>query len=81
MGKSNDWYYKPDDVEINSWWGFDYCFCGGDCKNATCGRNHESESYKAMCKSEPVHSEADFSKECKHYMTEEDAIQETLERR
>jgi len=76
-----DWYFKPDDVKVNSWWGFDYCFCNSDCKNHTCGRNKDSESYKEMCKSEPVHSEADFSKKCSQYESEEDIIEETLERR
>ena len=84
MGKSNDWYYKPDDVEVNSLWGFDYCFCGSDCKNKECGRNMESESYKTMIKSEPVYSASNFSSNCKSYikpMTEEEEIAETLERR
>ena len=79
--EKNDWYYKPDDVEVNSLWGFDYCFCRGKCKNTTCGRNTNSESYKAMCKSEPVHSESDFSDKCKQCVTEEELIKETLERR
>ena len=65
------WYFKSDDVKVNRLWGFDYSFCGSDCKNATCGRNKESESYKTMIKSEPVHSEADFSKKCKQYIAEE----------
>ena len=86
MQKTKSWF-KDDNVNINSWWGFDYCFCGGDCKNYKCGRNTESKSYKAMLKSEPVHSCADFTKECYDYasenyrMTEEELIKETLERR
>ena len=68
--EKRDWYFRPDDLEVNRLWGFDYCFCGGDCKNHTCGRNHESRSYKEMLKVEPVHSEADFSNKCNQYVTE-----------
>lgn len=79
----NNWFMH-DDVESNSLWGFDYCFCGSDCKKKDCGRNIESESYKAMVKSEPVYSASNFSSDCKSYikpMTEEEEIEETLERR
>lgn len=79
----NNWLMH-DDVESNSLWGFDYCFCGSDCKNKNCGRNIESESYRAMMKSEPVYSASNFSSDCKSYikpMTEEEEIAETLERR
>ena len=76
-----NWYFRPDDVVVNSAWGFDYTFCNSDCKNTTCGRNHGSVSYKEMCKTEPVHSEADFSEKCNQYESEEDLIRETLERR
>ena len=80
----NDWYFKPDDVKTNRLWGFDYCFCGGDCKNTECGRNCGSKSYEEMIKSEPVHSVSDFTSSCSQYipaMTEEEIIAETLERR
>ena len=80
----NDWYFKPDDVKTNRLWGFDYCFCGGDCVNTKCGRNGGSESYKEMIKSEPVYSCSDFTGKCEEYikpMTEEEVIAETLGRR
>ena len=62
-----DNYYKKDDVLANSMFGFDYCFCGGDCSNVKCGRNYGSKSYKAMTKIERVYSCSDFTKDCKNY--------------
>ena len=63
-------WFMSDDVLKNSMWGFDYCFCGGDCKNTQCGRNYDSESYKAMRKSEPVYSCSDFTNRCEKYIRE-----------
>ena len=80
MKEKQNWFIE-DNPKVNSWWGFDYCFCRGKCKNATCGRNCDSDSYKAMLKSEPVHSESDFSDKCSKCITEEELIKETLERR
>lgn len=66
LTEKNNWY-KKDDVLANSMFGFDYCFCGGDCSNVKCGRNYGSKSYKAMRKSELVYSCSDFTKDCKNY--------------
>ena len=79
-----DNWFKKDNIKENSLFGFDYCFCGGDCLNTKCGRNYGSESYKAMQKSEPVYSCSDFTDRCEEYikpMTEKEEIAETLERR
>ena len=65
----NNWF-KKDDIEDNGLFGFDYCFCGSECKNKECGRNMESESYKAMIKSEPVYSASNFSSDCSEYKEE-----------
>ena len=62
-----DNWFKSDNVKTNRLFGFDYCFCGGDCVNTKCGRNLGSESYKAMIKSEPVHSCSDFTEKCSEY--------------
>lgn len=66
MTEKNNWY-KKDDVFANSMFGFDYCFCCGDCSNVKCGRNYWSKSYKAMTKVERVYSCSDFTKDCKNY--------------
>lgn len=62
-----DNYYKKDDVYRNSWFGFDYAFCGGDCANVKCGRNINSKSGIAMRKREHVYTCSDFTKDCKNY--------------
>jgi hypothetical protein len=63
-------WFKEDDVRVNSWWDYDYCFCGADCKNTECGRNKESNSYKRMLKDVGYHSMADFSGHCEGYKEE-----------
>jgi len=67
MQKSS--WFKPDDVEVNKLWGFDYCFCYSDCKNTKCGRNTGSESFKLMmCSpSDMVYTAADLSSVCTGY--------------
>lgn len=65
----NNWF-KKDDIEENGLFGFDYCFCGSECKNKECGRNTKSESYKSMIKSEPVYSASNFSSDCTEYKEE-----------
>ena len=68
--KENNWKIK-DDVYINSLWGFDYCFCRGDCGNIHCGRNKQSDSYRVMVESakrnkhECLYSCSDFTKSCR----------------
>ena len=65
MKKQN--FFVKDDIELNSLWAFDYCFCGGDCINKECGRNRKSNSYKEMVKSVGYHSEADITQTCSEY--------------
>ena len=62
-----DNYYKKDDVYRNSWFGFDYAFCGGDCANVKCGRNINSKSGIAMRKREHVYTCSDFTNTCNKY--------------
>ena len=37
-----NWFIE-DNVEKNSLWAYDYCFCSGKCGNIECGRNRNSE--------------------------------------
>lgn len=68
MQKSN--WFKPDDVEVNKLWGFDYTFCHNDCQNKECGRNNKSKSYKYMMdysEGRRVYSATDLSSVCIEY--------------
>ena len=60
-------YKIKDDVELNSWWGFDYCFCHSDCGNIHCGRNTKSDSFKRMmCQpDDAIYTASDFTKVCR----------------
>ena len=39
--KENNFKIK-DDVELNSLWGFDYCFCHSDCGNIHCANEQRT---------------------------------------
>ena len=57
-------WFMTDDVESNKLWGYDYCFCGSNCKRKDCGRNTHSKSYREMLKDVGYHSMADFTDKC-----------------
>ena len=71
MASCNTWSCT-DDERHNAFIGFDYCFCGSDCKNDECARNKGSKSFAAMLKAcyKGIHTECDFSKECEYYIRE-----------
>lgn len=67
MPEMNSWF-KKDDIYLNAFDGFDYSFCGSDCKNVKCARNFNSESYKTVARVVPVHTVCDFHEECINYI-------------
>ena len=77
--KENNWK-RGDDVVVNSFFGFDYCFCSGDCGNIHCGRNKKSDSYKAMIawirKWDGFYSCADFTKTCRAWRKPKESEQQ-----
>lgn len=75
MTDEKDWWYKPDNVETNRLWGFDYSFCGGDCINVKCGRNINSKSGVEMRKREHVYTCSDFTKDCKNYHKPKEVVE------